>query len=563
MAYSNKKKTVNRPKIEIGLNSELVDLMIEFSLSESPLVNLKSITNLKRLIDRISFDDDVYDNRLKFELLKVILINEVENHNFNYPLLKLECIKQFPEESEYIENVRDDACEEGRKINENDIEYINEYVEEKLTYFYLYENRDKLKNALDALDNSDDIEEVNNSFETIVNKLYKDIQNSKAVKQDSASDFCLGGPAGSFKNKNLIGMTKKTIEDLNKPSNHIKTGIKALNDMLDGGFESGRCYLIYAPPKSWKSGLLMNIGIWACKYNTFEPKDPTKVPCVLYVTMENTSKETLKRLFVHCHGDDIKNYSFEDATNIINDYILGDRNISFEIKYRKNKSISTNDLDAMIDELSLEGKEVVMIIQDYMKRIRSSSSSSYNGEDLRLELGDITNDYCSIARSRDIPVVSAMQINRNGISKIEAGLKANKGNIVRLLDKSDAGESALPLENADFVFSIYPEEDAAQDKYLGVNLWISRVPNPATTFFLQKFENGMKLEEDINQSNSSAIYNIVPDTKKDFNPNTLRGRGVLNNMGGNWNANSRAKTTNSIKLNSSNKVEENIEDVEL
>lgn len=515
MAYSNNKKNNNGPRVDVGLSHEVVDLMLEYALSDSPLVNLRSILNLKNLVDRINFTDEVYDNRLRFDILKTILKNQVDNHIFNFGLLKIECCSSFPGSETYVEDVINDAVR--NIVNESDIEYLNEYVEERLTYFYLYESREQLKTAIESLELGDNMEDINANFEGVVSKLFKDIQNSKAVKKDSATDFCIGGSIGNFKDKNLSSMTKKTIDDLRKPSNHIKCGVKAFNNILGGGLENGRSYLIYAPPKSWKSGLLMNMGIWACKYNEFIPKDPGKTPCVLYVTMENTAKETIKRLFTHVTGKDIKNFEYNEATKIINDDIIGDRNVSFEIRYRKNKSISTDDLDAMVDELSLEGKEVVMIIQDYTKRIRSSS----NNPDLRLELGEVVNDFCSIARARDIPVVSAAQINRIGISKIEAAMTANKGNLAKVIDKSDAGESALPLENVDYALAITPEDDPnTGEKYLGVKIWVTRVENPETKFFLHKFQNGMRLEEDFYDEGSSSVESVTVQ-KKDFNPSQI------------------------------------------
>lgn len=506
MAYSNKKKNEGNIKIEIGLTPEIIDNMIIFVLSDSPLVNLKSIVNLNNLINRISFSDDVFENRFKFDLLKNLLMNEVENHMFNYAFLRDAALKQFPEYSDIVDAVLSEAAESV--ISEEDIMYLNEYVEQRLTYFYLFENKDNLKNALDALELSDNMDEVNNKFTKVIGNLYKAIQNSSAVKQDSATDFCIGGSDGNFKNKNLDTMVKKTIDDLNKPSNFVKTGIKQLNAMLGGGYENGRAYLVYAPPKSWKSGFLLNSGIWACKYNEFKTKDPEKTPCVLYVTMENTAKETISRLYTHITGQNIKSVDYSTASKVINDYLTTDENgnrkdIAFEIRYRKNKSISTVDLDAMIDELKLEGKEVVLLIQDYIKRIRSAE----NNPDLRLELGEITNDFVSLARTRDIPVISAAQINRMGIKKIEDAIGSQKGNLAKIIDKSDAGESALPLENIDYAFAITPEESAnnPSEKFLGFKLWVSRGDKSDTTFFLHPFENGMKLEEDLLYDSSTSI----------------------------------------------------------
>ena len=357
MAYTDrKKKKKEGPKVNIGLDVEMVDLMIEYVLSDSPLINIRSIINLKKLLDRITFDDDVYESRVKFNLLREILSKEIDNNIFNYPILKVEVKKKFTEDEEFVEAVMEEALDQP--IIEADILYINEYVEEKLTYFYIYESKDKLKNAIEEVETSNNIEGIIDHFQEIITGLYKDIQNSKATQKDAASDFSIGGQG--TKSKNFIPMVKRTIEDLNMPSNHIRTGVKALNDILGGGLENGRCYLAYAPPKSWKSGLLMNMAIWAAKYNTFIPRDPSKKPTILFVSAENTTKDTIKRLFSYATGKDIKDFSYEEATEAIAEEIIGDRNIEIEIRYRKNKSISTTDLDAMIDELALEGKEVVV-----------------------------------------------------------------------------------------------------------------------------------------------------------------------------------------------------------
>ena len=159
-------------------------------------------------------------------------------------------------------------------------------------------------------------------------------------------------------------------------------------------------------------------------------------------------------------------------------------------------------------------KEVVMIIQDYTKRIRPNLPQ----QDIRLELGEVVNDFVSIARDRDIPIVSAAQINRSGITKIENAIKSRKGNLMNAVDKADIGESNLILENTDYAFCIIPEEDQhnSNDKYLGFKLWVSRVEEPKTKFFLQKFENGMKLEEDIDLGYSKSVEQI--SSSDDFDP---------------------------------------------
>jgi len=159
---------------------------------------------------------------------------------------------------------------------------------------------------------------------------------------------------------------------------------------LEDIVENGRVYLFFGLPKGFKSGTLLNIGIWACKYNKdIQTKDPTKKPCVLYVTQENSIRETLQRIFVYSTGKSIAEYDEQEALRIIREEIIGDSPVDLFIKYRPNKTISTTDLDSMCDDLELEGYEVITLIQDYTKRIRSAN---YN-PDIRLELGNVVDDF--------------------------------------------------------------------------------------------------------------------------------------------------------------------------
>ena len=392
----------------MDIDLDIMDLFIAYAFSDSPLINKKSLMNLRRLITSIQKPDD-FELLFRFDVLETILKAMLDKSIYRNNLLKEYCNSKLDYGN--LKVILDEYDDDSKTISESEIDYVNEYVEEKLTYIYLYENQDALENALLALKNSSEnnmrLSEVNKMFANVIGKLNKDIQMAKANSKYAAMDFSLGG-------KNLETVVKTTIDNLNKESHFVKTGLQYLNRMLQGGFECGRCYLFCALPKSFKSGLLVNVGLWACKYNKFIPKDPEKVPTILYVTQENSVEETLQRIFTSISGEDINEYSEEKVIELIKEEIIHDRNVDFEIRFRPNKSISTEDLDAMIDDLALEGKEVVMLIHDYTKRIRSSM----NYPDIRLELAEVVNDFTMIAKVRNIPVVTAAQLNRKIIAAL-------------------------------------------------------------------------------------------------------------------------------------------------
>jgi len=68
---------------------------------------------------------------------------------------------------------------------------------------------------------------------------------------------------------------------------------------------------------------------------------------------ENTDREYVKRVL-------FKKFVENSSAELI-------------LKYRPTQSISTADIDDMIQELYMEGLEVVMVVHDYIKRIKPLS----------------------------------------------------------------------------------------------------------------------------------------------------------------------------------------------
>ena len=69
----------------------------------------------------------------------------------------------------------------------------------------------------------------------------------------------------------------------------------------------------------------------------------------------------------------------EEGELVLND----DSPIDIVIKYKANKSVDTSYLYTLVDDLEDDGYEVICLVQDHVKRIRSI----YNSPDLRIELG--------------------------------------------------------------------------------------------------------------------------------------------------------------------------------
>ena len=114
--------------------------------------------------------------------------------------------------------------------------------------------------------------------------------------------------------------------------------------------------------------------------------------------------------------------------------------------------------------LQRQGYEVIAFFQDYIGRIRSTQYNS----DSRLEYGAVTDEFKVFAEIRDIPVITASQLNRDASKHIDEGRKNNKADLVRFIGRSNISESMLVLNNIDAGFVIAPEVTEMNERYLGV-----------------------------------------------------------------------------------------------
>lgn len=541
MSYFNKRdKKKNVEVIELSINIDIIDSLIQYALSDNTLINKKALMNLRNLINHLDMNEykDDFNRLVRIELLKRILEGQLDQNIHKDILLKEFVLKELPNYSKEISTLFNTGYYD-EALSNDEIIFVNTFVEQNLTYMYLYKHSGNLEDALQQLKLSDayNLKKMNNLFENIIDSMYRDIKSAKSINQYASMDFSLNGSTAD-------AVVRSTIEELKKPNNHMKLGLKQLNNMLDGGLENGRVYLFFGLPKGFKSGTLLNIAIWVCKYNKkVETKDKTKKPAVLYVTQENSIRETLQRIFVYSTGKSIAEYEEKEALRIIREEIIGDSPVDLFIKYRPNKTISTQDLNTMCDDLELEGYEVVTLIQDYTKRIRSANFNP----DLRIELGNVVDDFTVIAKTRNIPLVSAGQLNREAYRILETALQKGRTNIGKDLNASHVGESALMIENTDYGIIVNKEEDlTTKEEFLTFKLIASRAKKPSTSYFAHPFENGLRLQEDVLLAKSVSIDRIG-DNLKDFDPNKARNN-IFNNGGNSGNTNNAGGTPNFLNL---------------
>lgn len=166
----------------------------------------------------------------------------------------------------------------------------------------------------------------------------------------------------------------------------------------------------------------MNLALQLKKYNkNYKTKDPTKKPAIVYLTLENTKRETFTRLCSMVTGQRMSEIGNSDKVVELmrqNGLVVNDKDpIDVIIKYEPSNTIDTGYLYDFADTLAESNYEVICYIVDYINVIKSIDRFSASEE--RLRLGAIINEMKTISAEMDIPVITAGQLNREANKKVD------------------------------------------------------------------------------------------------------------------------------------------------
>jgi hypothetical protein len=278
------------------------------------------------------------------------------------------------------------------ELSDELVRFADDYVSTRLRYNYIWAAKPVLREIVSRLDANDvgQVSEFGDHVLEALEALCHRGRQAKSVGGVGAVDFRTGDAS-------YEAAVRAAHQAANRPQALVKTGMRLLNDMLGGGYQGGRVYVHFGRSGDFKSGLLCSAAFWACeaRFNpSFETKDPTRKPTVLFVTMENDCNETIERMISYALGSNVDLRGSDEGEMVRRlAEAYGSETCDFSFKYRQNRSITTADVDAMIEEEHQEGREVVLLVHDYVKRIKSVETF----KDARhLELGAVVDEWSSI-----------------------------------------------------------------------------------------------------------------------------------------------------------------------
>ena len=460
--FGGYKNEATKP-IKLNLDLMTYDILCKYILQSGSFVRMEHLVNLRKLISIIDYS--TYENDPE----KVKRVNFIRkglearlDHNINDRDIILTYINGgLTFQIDFLDYNR-------LNLSKDEIAYIHNLISETLQYQFIYNKIDHIQDVCTRFKTSDFNTRGNivHEIEDIVDDMKNNFRRAKV--NDNSTDMTFSLREGVFQSA-----VTDTWNMITNPSRRLITGLQGLNEMTGGGFESGRVYMLLGTSGVGKSITLLNLIYQMKRFNrNYKPKDPTKTPCILLLTMENTVVETITRLFdlVIENSAGMANYSVNDVIRMLREQgelVLNDSSpIDIVIRYKANKSVDTSYLYSLCDDLEDEGYEVICLVQDHVKRIRSI----YPGSDIRLELGDIVNEFKVFAAYKDIPVITNSHLNREAAKILEdAARKANQ-DAGKLLGKSNIGESMLMIDNLDCGIIITLDFDKEENRYMTFNL---------------------------------------------------------------------------------------------
>jgi len=490
--YSGQGRTYvkSQAKVPIKFDLQSLDLMCSFVLSENRNVKRIQYINLRNLIAMLDLEMYINDQeaykRIMFirKGLEARLIKDLTN-----PVTIIKYINGGIMDDDIID------INTFVSLSNAEIEWLNETISNALNYSFIWMDADRAIELFTKFKAADyrSVSGIVDEIEAFVANLNTKFRKAKVAK---ATDQVF-----SLRDENFRNIVSEICTELNNQYRKLQTGMQGLNRLIGGGFENTRAYLFIGMTGVGKSMTLLDIAYQIKKYNKgYVPKDPTKTPCVVILSMENSVTETFQRLFQMAVGGEVnlQNYTPDEIMYMLKTtgelFLTDDSPIDIIIKFKPNRSEDTSYLYTLTEDLEDEGYEVICMIQDHVKRMRATTGQT----DVRLELGDVVNEMKTYAMIKDIPLITVSHVNRDGVRVIDSSSTGNKVDLTRMLGAAFIGESMLMLDNIDFGCILNVEYDEEGHKYAvfkGVKFRIQHDEEYVCQPY--EYDNDMKLQEDL------------------------------------------------------------------
>lgn len=390
-------------------NSLYKDMISILCSSKKDLTTAQAIVLFERAIS-------TYPSKSIYCLAVHRLISYVEQNIKNVDLI-LNIMKDEGEDKDIIEAI--ELLKDKPTIStQAEANRLCRLLADYIKYATILKAKDPFLKSIDIIEDEDE-ENLHDHIEKLYELAQQIAKAYQAVNIQSVIH--------SFDTSDLDAMKSAVADakDARSPDKCIITGVRGLNNLLSPGYLSGCLYIFAALPGNYKSGILLKSHVDTLKYNE-HIKNTTngRTPISMYISMENTMAQTIRRLWsVLFPTADMNSYTVDEISEMIKNEleVKGMRSVILYYGYREK---STKDLEAIIRSYNTETTEVVACYLDYIKRIRPGRTDAAVTSSEKSELHAIMNELKNIAAELNIPIVSGHQLNREAARMVDEVVKA-------------------------------------------------------------------------------------------------------------------------------------------
>ena len=442
----------------------------------------KNINNIEqhygKLLTRTTLDNIIIDALEKIS--NSIMVDQVPYSSYSAQSI-FEEVSKYPEYYADI-HVDNELIDDYNQLMRSNIEVTVDYarnlqkeLESKNKILDIVKNVQEYSRFLsrDAI-KCNNIEEFLKSFSNILNNTSTSI--SEIINDESSGITLSDVLEKSF--YNTVIRSKEV---------HVKTGLATFDALTNGGFEKDRVYLLSGKTGGGKSTVLLNLAYGMYKtgngmtlpeieiFKKLEESDENiqrfenycinnikslytednKKHVVLYVTLENTDYETIKRFMCRMGlisnimwllferdpylSNLIKNkglnFKYEDLPNNMNailkrrlcaistyiNIINKSKRAIFKCLWQPPYSITTYDIFMYCKQMERHGYHIDSVFIDYPDKLKPLESAVSKGDQSWDTLGKIVDNLKGFAKQAATPVIGVSQLTRQGNK--DSGLK--------------------------------------------------------------------------------------------------------------------------------------------
>lgn len=198
----------------------------------------------------------------------------------------------------------------------------------------------------------------------------------------------------------------------------MKTGLRGLDMMFNGGLRRGEYANHGALPGSYKSGILIDYPLSVAEFNDPYIINPGMKPLILRISLENQMPQDLRIVYSKLHerkyGEDadLRNLNVRQAARSIMEH-YSQRGWYYTAECHNALDFSVYDLFKIIMRYWKSGYEIALISLDYPKLMAENTV----GERLQAKILKTVENIRLFCFPRGITVVAAHQISTEAITK--------------------------------------------------------------------------------------------------------------------------------------------------